>query len=343
MASPASATPPTGDDERFQREVAQRLFAAEFNEARHSFKESGERSPTFVVSPYGAKVNRLFAVGVITNVESIGQTPGNYRAQVVDPTGTFYLLSGQYEPEATAKLADIRPPEIVAVVGKSRLRETPEGQVYVNVRPERLHVVPKHDRDEWIVETAKLSLLRLDAMKEALQMEPPTAKALEELGFPKEVAEGVVKAIEHYGKPQLAKQAAVIRDALESLLPGGASEETPSRPTGPRPAPAPAGAASLGSASAAQATFPRAPSAGAAPAAAAKPQAKPAAPAENPHEPVILSLCESLDDGKGAPWEDIVADAAKKGVKEEQVEECLNALMDKGLIYEPVLGRLKRT
>ncbi|HVL47014.1 MAG TPA: hypothetical protein VM889_00485, partial [Candidatus Thermoplasmatota archaeon] len=60
-------------------------------------------------------------------------------------------------------------------------------------------------------------------------------------------------------------------------------------------------------------------------------------------EDQVHALTESLDDGKGAPWEDIVAEAAKRKVTEAEVEEALNSLMDKGLIYEPVLGRLKRT
>lgn len=331
MAGAFPSTDPDGE-QRIQREVAQRVFAAEFNEAKHAYKETGDRSPTFVVSPYGAKVNRLFAVGVLTNVESIGQTPGNFRAQVVDPTGTFYVLSGQFEPEATAQLMEIRPPEVVALVGKSRLRETPEGATYVNVRPERIHVVSKADRNAWLVETARLSMLRLEAMREAVKMETPTQKALEDLGFPKDVAEGVVKSIEHYGKADLQRYAALIRDALESLAPGAAERQMtePSFATPAAPAPA----------------APRVPTPHAPPQAAApKPAVAPAkAPAQdNPHEPLILTLAEKLDDGKGAPWEDIVSEAAKKGVTEAAVEETLNSLMDKGLIYEPVLGRLKRT
>ena len=58
---------------------------------------------------------------------------------------------------------------------------------------------------------------------------------------------------------------------------------------------------------------------------------------------MILALVEKLDDSKGAPWEDIVAEAAKKNVREDAVEETLNALMDDGLVFEPVLGRIKKT
>lgn len=323
---------------RPQRVVAQRVFAAEFNASAHTYKEDGDRSPSFVVSPFGAKVNRLFAVGVLTSVEGVGQTGDRYRAQVVDPTGTFNVYSGQYEPEATAQLADIRPPAVVAVVGKSRTYSPEEGVTYVSVRPESIRVVTKADRDQWVLDAVKQSMLRLDAMREAQKLETPTAKALEDLGFPKDVSEGVVRAVQHYGKPDLARYATMMRDALESLLPGAAER------MGAVPDFAPAGAGFAPAATAAPKPA-AAPAPKPAPAAApvkATPVA-PAKPADNPHEDLILGLCEKLDDGKGAPWEDIVAEAAKKNVKEAEVEECLNSLMDKGQIYEPVLGRLKKT
>lgn len=315
---------------RPQREVAQRVFAAEFNAAAHSYKESGDRSPTFVVSPFGAKVNRLFAVGVLTSTESVGAGGDRWRAQVVDPTGVFNVYAGQYEPEATSQLMDIRPPAVVAIVGKSRTYQPESGVTYVSIRPESIRPVEKADRDAWILETARHSMLRLDALKEAQKLETPTPKALEDLGYPKEVAEGVCRAIEHYGKADLARYATLVRDALESLLPGAAEKMAaapefgtlaPAAPQAPKPLAAPPSTSG--------------------PKAAAKPA--PAKAAENPHEETIVALVEKLDDGKGAPWEDIVAEAAKKQIGEAQVEECLNALMDKGQVYEPVLGRLKRT
>lgn len=324
MSAPFPAT--ADGEERPQREVAQRVFASELNDAKHSYKEAGDRSPRYAISPTGAKVNRMFAVGVLTRVESAGNTPGNYRATLVDPTGSFTLWAGQFEPEAASELGNIHPPAIVAVVGKAAAREF-EGTTFVNVRPETVRVVEKKDRDAWVLETARHSMLRLDALREAQKLETPTAAKLEELGFPKDVAEGVTKAIEHYGKADLARYAQTIRDALETLLPGGADKVSA------EPSFAPAAASYTPPAPAARAPAP------AMGAAAAKPAAKP----ENPHKEAILALVEKHDDGKGAPWEDIVSEAAKKSIKEEAVEECLNALMDDGVIYEPVLGRLKKT
>lgn len=339
MAAPYNAVSerPEGasGEERARREVAQRVFAAEYNDAKHTYKESGDRSPSFVVSPFGAKVNRILLVGVLTSVESAGQTAGNYKAQVVDPTGTFYLWAGQFEPEAAAQLADIHPPQVVAVVGKSRARETDTGATYVSVRPETIRVVDKKDRDAWVLDAAKMSMLRLDAIREAQKLETPTVEKLVELGYPQGIADGVVRAIQHYGKADIQKYALMVRDALETLLPGGAEKVAATPEFAPAAASysAPKPAANAKPPAAAMATQTTASS-----------QPSPKAPAkEIPHKEEILAIVSRMDDNKGAPWEDVVAEAAKKGIREEAVEEALNALMDDGAIYEPVLGRLKRT
>ena len=46
-------------------------------------------------------------------------------------------------------------------------------------------------------------------------------------------------------------------------------------------------------------------------------------------------------DEKGAQWDLIVSQGEKSKITEDQVEEALNSLMDKGVVYEPILGRLK--
>ena len=103
------------------REVAWRLFAGEYNDSNLEAGGGGDRAPTYVVTPLGARVNRLFVVGVLTDVENVG-TDGQpmWRARITDPTGTFHVYAGQYQPEAAAKLAKIKPPAFAAVAGKSR-------------------------------------------------------------------------------------------------------------------------------------------------------------------------------------------------------------------------------
>ncbi|TLZ92311.1 MAG: hypothetical protein E6J98_05860, partial [Methanobacteriota archaeon] len=104
------------------REVAWRLFASEYNDANLETEGTGERPPSYVVTPLGAKVNRVFVVGVITDVENVG-TDGQpmWRARVSDPTGTFHVYAGQYQPEAASALSKLKPPVFGAIVGKSRI------------------------------------------------------------------------------------------------------------------------------------------------------------------------------------------------------------------------------
>ncbi|MDP8011704.1 MAG: hypothetical protein ACP5F1_00250 [Thermoplasmata archaeon] len=59
-------------------------------------------------------------------------------------------------------------------------------------------------------------------------------------------------------------------------------------------------------------------------------------------EKSILDLVEKLDfDGKGARYDDIMENALKFNFERSQVDEILNSLLDKGLIYEPSVNYFK--
>jgi RPA family protein len=104
-----------------KRETAWRVFAGEFNSSLHVIPSMENRAPSYVVSPLGAKINRLFAVGVITDVENIGtESEPMWRARLSDPTGVFFLSAGQFQPEAARTLSKLKPPVFAAVIGKSR-------------------------------------------------------------------------------------------------------------------------------------------------------------------------------------------------------------------------------
>ena len=146
------------------REVARRVFAAEFNDASHTFKESDdERAPAYQLLPTGEKANRVFFVGTLTEKEDIGDDNEYWRGRIVDPTGTFFVYAGQYQPEAASTLRELEPPAYVAVVGKPRTYETDDGTVNVSVRPESITVVDAATRDRWVVETAERTIDRVAA------------------------------------------------------------------------------------------------------------------------------------------------------------------------------------
>ena len=149
------------------REVARRVFAAEFNDASYTFKESDdERAPVYLLLPTGAAANRVFVVGTLTETEDVGSDSEYWRGRVVDPTGTFFVYAGQYQPEAAGVLRDLDPPAYVALTGKPRTYETDDGTVNVSVRPESITVVDEATRERWVVETAERTLDRLASFGE---------------------------------------------------------------------------------------------------------------------------------------------------------------------------------
>jgi RPA family protein len=146
------------------REVAHRTFAQEFNDATYTFRESDDdRAPLYVLLPTGAKANRVFVVGTLTETEDVGTDEEYWQGRIVDPTGTFFAYAGQYQPEAAGMLRDTEPPAFVAVVGKPRTYETDEGNVNVSLRPEHITIADEITRHRWVVETAERTLERLEA------------------------------------------------------------------------------------------------------------------------------------------------------------------------------------
>ena len=60
-------------------------------------------------------------------------------------------------------------------------------------------------------------------------------------------------------------------------------------------------------------------------------------------ENIVLEIIKKAEGEDGAPWDLITEKCEKAGLDKDTIEETLNSLMDKGLIYEPVLGTIKST
>jgi len=296
------------------REVAWRVFAAEFGASDLERKGEGDKAPSYVVTPLGAMVNRILLVGYLDNKQNTGTEEDPYwRAQVNDGTGTFYLYTSKYDPEAAQELAAIEAPAFVAVVGKSRTYAPEGGRVYVSVRPEKIVVVDQDARDRWIVETARSTLKRIEVMEEAAEIGMPSAEELVRKGVGKQLAEGVSMALPHYGAEEIGRYRGIVIEALEPLLPDHAGGYAMPRD-----------------------------------AAFSSPDEIDDDEMEEGEEDedklaVILDLIVSLDTNKkGAALADLTAEAAKRGIGENELEGINNSLLDKGLIYEPTIGRMKK-
>jgi RPA family protein len=291
------------------REVAWRVFASEYNASTLEIKGEGEKAPSYVVTPLGAMVNRVFIVGLLTDLQNLGTEAEPYwRALLSDGMNKFYLFAGKYNPEATVVLSKLQPPAYVAVVGKTRTYSPEEGKIFVSVRPEKIIRVDESIKDNWVLEAARSTLRRIDCMEEAMQMESPTTEELTRLGYPQALAEGVVRALPHYKEVDLNRYRGMVLEGLEQLLPERSGELR--MPTDM-------------------------PSAG--------PEEIDDETDEGDKEEVVLKLIDKLDTNKkGAPLADLIREAGKAGIGEVELEEINNSLLDKGLIYEPTIGKMKR-
>mgnify|MGYP002410533906 FL=1 len=291
------------------REPAWRVFASEFNASTLELKGEGEKAPSYVITPLGAMINRLFIVGILTDMQNLGTDQDPYwRATVSDGTDRFYVYAGKYAPEASAALAKIEPPSFVAVIGKSRTYSSDDGRFYVSVRAEKVLTVDEHIKDIWLLDTIKATMRRIEATEEAMQMESPTVEGLVNLGYPSALAEGLVRASEHYEDMDVNRFRGTVLEALEQLLPdrGFDLPIPPHLPTGPE-------------------------------------EIDDEEIDDGEKEEVILKLIDKLDvDKKGANLSDLIKEAAKIGILEDELEEIGNSLLDKGFVYEPTVNRMKR-
>jgi hypothetical protein len=286
----------------FHRETAIRVFAKEFRDSRVHLPGQGEKDPSYVLTPTGAKVNRLHVVGVCTELDAVGESGDVWRARISDPTGVFTVYAGQYQPAAAEALSNLQPPAFVAVTGKARTYEPEPGTVFVSIRPEAVHEVDEATRDQWILDTARRTTDRLAAAK-------------------KGNGDDLALARQHYGDDMTAYRDAA-RAALEGLLPGGTVQVH-------EHAGDDGGFTGQGATDAPAWTPP-------APAPATNEQ-------EDAFDETVAAIVGRLEGDDGARWDDILQEASRNGATSEDVEESLNRLMDKGLVYEPTLGVLKTT
>ena len=168
------------------REVARLVFAKEFNASDLTFKESEDQyAPAYLLTPTGAKCNRVFVVGTLTEKDTVGKNQDMWRFRVVDPTGVFVCKAGQFNAEAAQEIADIEPPVFVSIVGKTEVfkpkpEEGEEQRTFVSIKPELVHVVDIEARNIWIQSTIKATLERLSKLTST--DEPDYKKAREYYG-----------------------------------------------------------------------------------------------------------------------------------------------------------------
>ena len=289
------------------RETAWRVFAGELNSSSLEMKSEEEKSPSYLVTPLGAKLNRILITGVLLDKENTGtEEEPMWRGRIQDVSGNFFINVGRFQPNAAASMADIEAPSYVAVVGKVRTYTADDGRVFVTVRPETVTNIDERTRNLWVLEAAQSTWDRLVRMKDALRVQNAGRQDLVNKGFSQEDADGIISALEHYGIPESSKYLKLVQNSLRMLLPDrnidlGLPEDIADAPD----------EIVLGEDTGKGKEF-------------------------------LLSLLEAMDMGElGVSMDVILKKAAENGMSPEEVEEASDALMDDGLAYEPKVGFLK--
>jgi uncharacterized protein len=153
----APATPP-----RHSRELAWRLFVRELTASALQERGSGEKAPTHVLTPLGARVNRLLIVGDLAQIEPRGSPEAPlWRARLSDPTGGVTVTAGAYQPRALAFLSELPGPTRVLLVGRPHLFTGRDGTELVSVRADEIVQASEGEERAWAAETARLTLERV--------------------------------------------------------------------------------------------------------------------------------------------------------------------------------------
>ena len=304
-----------GNGKANPRETAWRVFANELNTSTLEIKATEEKMPSYVVSPLGAKINRVLVAGTLTEKANSG-TPEEplWRGRIQDVNGQFFLNVGRYQPDAMAAMADLEPPCFVAAVGRVRTYTTDDGRTFVSVRPERIIRIDESTLNEWLLDTAQSAWTRLKWMKQVVSLPDAKVPDLIKMGMSPVQAEGMLYALDNYGEmPDSSVYLKTIQNALRRLLPE--KDVDFGFPEGMQDMPDEIdidGDESGGAVNHGQ------------------------------MEDIVLSLLEELDtDGKGAPRDELERRAEAEGISAIELEEISNILMDKGLVYEPNLRYLK--
>jgi uncharacterized protein len=203
----------------FSREVARRIYAEELKGSNYSFRDGEDQhqyAPQYLLTPTGAKCNRVFMVGTLTEKDDIGGDTEYWRGRVVDPTGSILIYAGQYQPEAAQILANMEVPAYVAVVGKPNLYQTDDGNIIISLRAESIQKVDEATRNQWVMDTARRTHERILAMTNAEPAPISSDFATADKVSLSSPAQDVQRALQHYHTDAQHYRQMIIR-ALSSL------------------------------------------------------------------------------------------------------------------------------
>jgi hypothetical protein len=291
---------------------------------------------------------------------------------VADPTGSFTVYAGKYQPQGALFLSEAAVPQFVSILGRGRLYFRDEVS-YVSIWLNEICSTTEAVRNNWVILTAERTLDRLEALKTALSagLEGDALRAkLLDSNVAAILAEGIVHAVPQYnGSQVVADLVPVIASALDTVVEPSVSARAHAEARGEQNVITDRTALK----NERQSDIVTAESRDFAPVreetqdernvvtdqsaplkyaalngdqsdqkgklSASENSAATEALARN-KERVIITMTE-LDAGSGVPYDRLIETLEIQGLEEDEVEEAVQELMEEGKCYEPRLGILK--
>ncbi|MCI4327067.1 MAG: hypothetical protein L3K16_05465 [Thermoplasmata archaeon] len=312
------------------REPAWRVLAQELEASLEEEKGVGERAASYLLSPLGARMNRVLVSGTLGPAEPVGRDPENpfYRSRLVDPTGTIAVTAGGFQPRAMATLREVTLPTPAIVVGKVNLFRGRDGTAYVSVRAEAVRPTSAEEVRGHLADAVDQTVERI-RLVEAIRGEVPGTEP-RIVGYPASWVRSAREAHRRYP----GVDPGTFRGALRSVVPvvaGSAPLPMPAAgalPTSVEPPRIPTPSPSARITRSVPAPPPGAPSAG-----------------ERAEESAFLDVIDQLADQSAdgyADLKEVVRAAARTGVTSQRAEELLGRLEESGAVEEPIVGKLRR-
>lgn len=301
------------------RELAWRVTTRELESSLEEERGEGERSASYLISPFGARMNRVVLAGTLSAAESIGrEAPTSFwRSRLSDPTGAVAVTAGSFQPRAMAQLRSSDSPRSAVVVGKTHLFRGRDGVGVVSVRAEGVRTVGEVDERTLLADVVRQTLDRLDLI-ERVRADPTVSDAsLRADGAPRAWVRAAREAIRRY--PDVDR--AAFRRELGAAVRRVAGDSGPQVPAGGLPATV-------------RVTRAESP-----------PERRPPTAAERAEEAAFLDVvddaAEHAADGY-ADLTDVMRSMAARGIAADRAEAILNRLEESGAIEEPLVGKLRR-
>ncbi len=308
------------------RELAWRVFASELLASSAEERGTGEKSPSYVISPLGARMNRVLLPGMVSPMEGGGgnATGGFVRSRLSDATGTVPVTAGSYQPQGQSDLAKISQPTRALVIGKAALSRGVGAAPSCSVRVEAVQPLPDVDFRTLTAETAVQTLERLQLVLQLRSPAPPSDAELARAGVSPSWVRGARSSIARYPALDTTPYYGSLRAVFIAL--GGPPVAEPSPITGSRP---PGSQADV-IRSVRSPKLPKAPT---------------SPPGMQGLEGRLLEILDELSDKSPdgyADMDELAERAARHGLDGERMEELLNYLSENGTLEEPLVGKFRR-